>query len=364
MNNTSMSTYILAGGVGSRFWPKSRSKMPKQFIDILGTGKSLLQMTVERFLPLVKYSDINIITHSDYKQLVNQQLNFLNNGNVLCEPLRRNTAACIAYAAFKEFNRDPDSVMVVVPSDHLIIDQNTFLEKIDIGVNYAYKNDVIVTLGIPPTRPDTGYGYIHYDKNEESIQEKVYKIISFKEKPRSELAIEYLKSGDYLWNAGIFIAKASTIIKAFEEHSHEIFDLFKSAVKYFDTVEEDIIIDKIYKEVPEISFDFAVIEKTDNLYVINADIGWSDLGTWESLYQVSDNKDLNGNLVCASNIILYETENCIINASPKRLVIAKGISNFIIVDSNDVTLIYPRSEEQKIKDVLKEVGDQNLDLFI
>ena len=358
-----ISIYILAGGIGSRFWPKSRQKSPKQFIDILGTGKSLIQMTYERFKYDFIPENIHIITNEDYKELTEQQLPEINPDNIILEPFRRNTAPCILYSAIKQIRENPDSILIYVPSDHLIMNTGIFIKDTKDAVNFAINNKAIVTLGISPKRPDTGYGYIKYSKSTNNTFKTVHKITSFKEKPTIEIATEYLNSGEYLWNAGIFIAKASVIIDSFRTHCPILLDKFESIQINNNETELDYL-KRVYLDLPNISFDYAISEKANNIYTIKSNIDWSDLGTWNSLYHVSENKDSDGNFISGQNIKLYNTKGCIIHSNNNRLLIIKGLSDYIVAENNEVTLIYPRSEEQQIKDVQNQLEIENLDKYI
>jgi mannose-1-phosphate guanylyltransferase len=345
-------TYILimAGGVGSRFWPKSREKFPKQFIDIMGVGKSLLQLTVERFSKEYAAENIYILTNQAYKPLVSEQLPQLPTDNILLEPSRNNTAPCIAYAGYKIRQKDPDAVMVVVPSDHIILKEEVFLEKISRAVHFAQENDAIITLGISPTRPDTGYGYIHYG---EEASEGVHRVKAFMEKPKKEVAESYLQSGEYLWNAGMFIWKAETLKKALEQHAEEIHVLFEQGNGVYNTEHEAAFVLEYYPRSPNISIDYAVLEKADNVYTIPADIGWSDLGTWASLYEVLE-KDADEN--AAGNLVNFvESKSNMVSLPANKLAVIRGLENFIVVDDGKVLLIYPKDQEQSIKQEAKNV---------
>lgn len=339
----------MAGGVGSRFWPKSRNNFPKQFIDILGTGKSLLQQTFERFSSFVVKEKIYIVTNDSYKSLVGEQLPDLPTANIICEPSRNNTAPCIAYAAFKLNKDNPNAVMVIVPSDHLILKENEYQRIINQAIFFAQKEDVLVTLGIQPTRPDTGYGYIQFNQSKEEI----YKVNSFKEKPDKITAEQYIASGNYLWNAGMFIWKSSVILESFKTYAPEIFSLFEQGVSDYNTENEFSFIANNYPLAPNISIDFAILEKADNVYTIPADIGWSDLGTWDSLYQVFDRKDENSNAVISAQVRMNNTQNCIIDIPDGKVAVIDGLTDYIIVDHQNALLIYPRNKEQEIKEIAK-----------
>lgn len=347
--------FIIAGGVGSRFWPKSRNNFPKQFIDILGIGKSLLQLTYNRFLKLVPVENIFIVTNAQYKDLVQQQLPDISIANVLCEPTRNNTAPCIAYAAFKLAAVNPNANMVVAPSDHFILYEDIFIEKIKMGLEHVSDTPILLTLGITPTRPDTGYGYIRFEK---AGHNGIHRVNLFTEKPVLEKAVAFLESGDYVWNGGIFIWNVQTVLRAFEKYVPDLFQLFKQGEAVYNTQEEQDFIDVNYPLSPNISIDYALMEKADNVYTIPADFGWSDLGTWASLYEVAEKKEAN-NAVSVNNMQLKETENCIIHLPAEKLAVISGLKDYIIVDDNNVLLIYPKKDEQEIKKVTESLKVNN-----
>lgn len=344
---------IMAGGVGSRFWPKSRNHFPKQFLDILGTGRSLLQITYERFLKLCPASHIFIVTNSQYSDLVLEQLAGISPEQLICEPSRNNTAPCIAYASFKLAALDPEANLVVAPSDHFIQYEAIFIEKILAALAYTDTHEALVTLGIHPTRPDTGYGYIQYAEEQEK---GIYKVAQFKEKPNLSTAIEYLKAGNYLWNAGIFIWKAKSVIQALKKHAGSIHDLFESGNAFYNQPEERNFIDQHYPKASNISIDYAIMEQADNIYTIPADFGWSDLGTWASLHESAD-KDSSGNVISAKQINLKDTQNSIIQLHEDKLAVIRGLDNFIVVDDGNALLIYPKDQEQEIKEVVKTMAE-------
>lgn len=335
----------MAGGVGSRFWPKSRESFPKQFIDIMGVGRSLLQLTVDRFSPEYPVENIYILTNAAYEGLVKEQLARLSEGNILLEPSRNNTAPCIAYAGYKILQKDPEAVIVVVPSDHIILKEQEYLEKIGQAVDFAREQEAIITLGIQPTRPDTGYGYIHFDSENTG---GVHAVKAFMEKPGREVAEQYLASGEYLWNAGMFIWKATTLRKALETHAPEIHNLFEKGNEHYNTEKEAAFIAEHYPQTPNISIDYAVLEKADNVYTIPADIGWSDLGTWASLYEMLP-KDEQGNAGTLENVRLRESANTIVHLPAGKTAVIRGLENYIVVDDGDALLIYPKDKEQEIK---------------
>lgn len=357
MNNTYI--LIMAGGVGSRFWPKSRNRFPKQFIDILGTGKSLLQLTHQRFLNVSQNENIFILTNEIYADLVKEQLPEIPEANILLEPSRNNTAPCIAYATYKILQQNPNANIVVAPSDHLILKEAVFDEKVRQALSFAANNDALLTLGISPTRPDTGYGYIEY--HTEKIQgqpHNVCKVRAFKEKPELAKAKAYLESGNYLWNAGIFIWSAKNLQKAIKTYAPEIDAVFEKGNAFYNTPKEMGFILENYPKSPNISIDYAILEKADNIYTIPADIGWSDLGTWASLHTVGE-KDADNNMVNLTKINLKGTSNCIIHLPNDKAAVIRGLDNYIVVDDGDVLLIYPKSEEQEIKQVAQDMINEH-----
>lgn len=348
----------MAGGVGSRFWPKSRNHFPKQFIDILGIGKSLLQLTYERFGKICPKENIYILSNQQYLELIQQQLQGIEISNILLEPSRNNTAPCIAYASYKILKKNPNANIVVAPSDHLILKETEFLDKIRQALHYTATNDALVTLGISPTRPDTGYGYINFKKKE---TDGVHHVEKFLEKPVLQKAKEYLVSGDYLWNAGIFIWRAQSIQKAFQKYATEIDILFTKGNDAYNTKDETNFINENYPKSPNISIDYAILEKADNVYTIPADIGWSDLGTWASLHEVAE-KDKENNALSVDYLHLEKTNNCIIHLPKGKAAVIKGLEDFIVVDDAKVLLIYPKAQEQEIKQlatgIVKAFGDE------
>lgn len=346
-------TYVLimAGGVGSRFWPKSRNNFPKQFIDILGIGKSLLQLTYERFLNICPAGNIFILSNETYSGLIIEQLPGLNIDNIIAEPSRNNTAPCIAYASFKINQLNPSARIIVAPSDHLILNESVFLEKIRKGLCFAEDSKALITLGITPTRPDTGYGYINYSKQE---KDGVHQVLRFLEKPHLEKAKELFSSGDYLWNAGIFVWNVKSILAALNKYSPDIYNLFEKGTAYYNTIDEQAFIAINYPLSPNISIDYAIMEKAENVYTIPGDFGWSDLGTWASLYEVME-KDENKNAFSGQALNASETKNCMIQIPKNKVAVIKGLDNYIIVDDGKVLLIYPKNEEQEIKEISKSV---------
>lgn len=352
---------IMAGGIGSRFWPISRTKYPKQFLDMLGTGKTLLQQTYERFSKIIPASNILIAIHESYKDLIREQLPQVSDSQLIVEPIMRNTAPCIAYASHKIYQMNPDACIVVAPADHLILDENKFGEEVTKALNCATQEDWLITLGIKPTRPDTGYGYIQYGTRTPMPGFK--KVKTFTEKPSVDLAKTFLQSGDFLWNAGIFIWSARSIIQALSVHQTEMNDIFLEGTAAYNTAKEQKFIAGAFIRCIGISIDFAVMEKADNVYVLPVDFGWSDLGTWSSIYELSE-KDYMGNVSQpADHVIAYDTTNSMIRTSENKLIILKGLHNFIVVDSEDALMICPRDEEQEVKKIVADIKEKFGDKF-
>ena len=344
---------IMAGGVGSRFWPISRTSKPKQFIDILGTGKTLIQHTYDRFIKILPKENIFIVTNELYTDLVKQQLPDLADQQILCEPIMRNTAPCIAYGSSKIGNINTNATIVVAPSDHLILDTDAFLTCIKQSLETVAEKDCLITLGIKPSRPDTGYGYIQY--NTKKIDDAFFKVKTFTEKPNLEIAQTFVQSGDFLWNAGIFIWSAKAILKAFETHLPEIHDIFKEGEASYNTPQEHKFIQNAYSLCTNISIDYGIMEKADNVYVLPSEFGWSDLGTWASIYDISD-KDATGNaLIPSEKVMIYDSSNCMVKMPKDKLVILQGLHDYIVVEDNNTLLICPRDQEQHVKQVVADV---------
>ncbi|MFD3000185.1 mannose-1-phosphate guanylyltransferase [Pontibacter toksunensis] len=340
---------IMAGGIGSRFWPFSRTNYPKQFHDVLGIGESMLQMTMKRFQDICPVENVFVVTNKDYKELVQQQLPELTENQILLEPVGRNTAPCIAYASYKIRELNPNANLVVTPSDHVVLKQDEFTNVIKDAVEAAAKDDVLITLGITPSRPDTGYGYIQYINNE---SQKIKKVKTFTEKPNLELAQMFIDSGDFVWNSGIFIWNVQSIITAFHQQLPEITEIFDEGVSTMNTSEEQDFIFKAYSHSRNVSIDYGIMEKVDNVYVLLADIGWSDLGTWNSLYTIND-KDENGNVI-DGEVMLYDTRDCIVKTPKERLVVIQGLEDYIVAEYDNVLMICKKGEEQKVKDFMAD----------
>lgn len=345
---------IMAGGVGSRFWPSSRTNYPKQFIDILGTGNTLIQQTYKRFLKQFLPENIYIVTNAAYVGLVNEQLPDVGSQQILAEPMGKNTAACIAYACGKITKINKNAVCIIAPSDHLILDESSFLSTVNLGMLFAQENHALITLGIKPSRPDTGYGYIQY--LHQTNQAPLHKVKTFTEKPNLELAQTFINSGDFLWNAGIFIWSVNAIKQAFDEHLHDQLALFTDASAAYYTDKEAETIKTIYEQTRNISIDVGIMEKAQNVFVIPSDFGWSDLGTWNSLYDIMD-KDDHANATKGKNILCYHATGNMIDAQAKgnKLIVLNSVQNLIVIDTPDVLLICDRNKEQEVKQVATDV---------
>jgi mannose-1-phosphate guanylyltransferase len=350
---------IMAGGIGSRFWPFSRNTNPKQFHDILGTGKTMIQQTVSRFEGICPLENIYIVTNKIYSKKVKEQLPFLSDDQILLEPIARNTAPCVAYAAYKILNKNPQANIVVAPSDHVILKEEEFKRCINLALAETSKNDLIVTLGIKPHRPDTGYGYIQYLGK--SFGE-LHKVKTFTEKPPLEIAQQFLASGDFVWNAGIFVFNAKAIVNSFETHLPETAELFRQGNSIYYSNEESNFIDSTYSLCKSISIDNGIMEKAANVHVLLCEFGWSDLGTWKSLYEIS-NKDEKANALNGKHL-LYNTKNCIIRTPKDRLVVVEGLENYIIAEYDNVLMICNKDSEQRVKEFLGDAREKLGESFV
>ncbi len=342
----------MAGGVGSRFWPLSKSSRPKQFLDILGTGKTFLRQTFERFLPLCPATNILVVTSSQYGALVAEQLPELPAENILVEPGRRNTAPCVAYANEKIRRVSPEALVVVTPADHLVLDETRFRQELERGFHFVAEKPALLTLGMKPNRPETGYGYIQVPDWHEFGQ--IDKVKTFTEKPDVEMAKVFFQSGDFYWNAGIFIWSLSAIDQAFRQHLPDLHALFEAERESFGTADEPAAIRRVYAESPSISIDYGVMEKADEVYVLTTDFGWSDLGTWGSLHENSE-KDGKGNAVMAGRSLLYEVSDSVFRLQGGRLLVAQGLEGFIVAESDGVLLICKKDQEQRIREFVSDV---------
>lgn len=352
---------IMAGGIGSRFWPQSRVSYPKQFLDILNTGKTLIQWTFERFSRFLPTENIYVVTSGEYADIVKEQLADLPVQNIVSEPSRKNTAPCVAYISFKIKQKNPDATLIIAPSDHMILDIEEFINISNEALLFAEQRKAFVTLGIKPTYPNTGYGYIQHET--EAAAPNVYKVKTFTEKPDAELAKTFFESGDFLWNGGIFIWRVEDILDAFERYQPEMYEVFAVEADTFNTTEEKEAIDRIYSLCTNISIDYAIMEHADNVYVIPSSFGWSDLGTWNSAYDNLE-KDYLGNAVSANNVIVIDAVKCMVAAPHEKLVVLQGLSNFIVVDTPDVLLICQKEKEQAIKEYVAEVKRSKGDIYL
>ena len=352
---------IMAGGIGSRFWPKSRTSYPKQFLDILNTGKSLIQWTYERYAAFIPNENIFIVTSDEYVSIVKEQLPLLPAENILAEPSRKNTAPCVAYISYKLLQKDPEASLIVAPSDHMILDNEAFRNITQKALDFVTEVPSLVTLGIKPTHPNTGYGYIQHASS--SATEGIYKVKTFTEKPDLELAKTFISSGDFLWNAGIFVWKVKNVMKAFELHQPEMFELFDNEKAFFNTTSEKEAINRIYPQCTNVSIDFAIMEKANNVFVIPSSFGWSDLGTWNSAYDNLE-KDYLGNAVTSENVIVIDATKCMISATNDKLIVVQGLDDCIVVDTKDVLLICKKDKEQAIKEYVAEVKRNKGDRYL
>lgn len=352
---------IMAGGIGSRFWPLSRVNYPKQFLDILGTGRTLIQQTFDRFAKLVPVENIYVITSNEYLEITHEQLPELPKQNVLGEPYRKNTAPCIAYISFKLHQLNPEGSLIIAPADHLILNQDRFLEICRDALEFVNHFNALITIGITPTYPNTGYGYIQHEGVE--AVPSVYKVKTFTEKPNKELAKTFLASGDFLWNSGIFVWQIKRGIEGFRKHLPEVYEAFYSEKEHLNTEKEKQALETIYPLCTNISIDFGVMEKADNVYVIPASFGWSDLGTWNSAWENME-KDYLENAVAGDHVIVFDTNKCVIHVPDDKLVVLQGLDDYIVVDTKDVLLICQKEKEQEIKEYVAEVKRNKGDKFL
>ena len=340
---------ILAGGAGSRFWPISSEELPKQFLDILGCGRTLIQLTLERFNGLIPKENVWVVTAEKYREIVMEQLPEVPSSNILYEPCRRNTAPCICYVSWKIKKLNTKANIVVSPSDHLVVDIQAFQSAIDDSLSFAAETDAVVTLGLKPTRPETGYGYIKADLTYSSSRKhNIFRVDEFKEKPTLEIAKEYIQSPNYLWNSGIFIWNVNTIINAFRVYEPEVSSIFEGLMPYYGTDKEQNKIDESYPQCKNISVDYAILEKAEEIFVFPASFSWSDLGTWNSLREQSD-MDKYGNVCIGDNIKLYDTYNTIVHTCNKKEVIVEGLDGYVVAEKEGKLLVCRLSEEQRIK---------------
>lgn len=341
---------IMAGGVGSRFWPMSTPECPKQFIDVFGCGRTFIQLTVDRFKGVVDEQNVWVVTSANYADIVKKQLPQVPANQILLEPCRRNTAPCIAYVAWRIKKQDPQANLVVAPSDHIVMNPEEFKRVIVDALQFTSETDSIVTLGMNPTRPETGYGYIKADLSSPSLRnKKIYRVDSFKEKPDLDTAKKYLKHPEYFWNSGIFVWSVKTIVNALRIYQPDIANVFESLFPVLGTNDEQAAIDQNFPKCPNISIDYAVMENADEIFVMPADFGWSDVGTWGSLITLAE-KDDQGNAIIGQDVRLYETKNCMIHTTGERRVVVQGLEGFIVAEKDNTLLICRLEEEQRIKE--------------
>ena len=354
---------IMAGGIGSRFWPYSRAEKPKQFLDFFGTGRSLLQMTVDRFRPLVPIENVLIVTNVIYKDIILSQIPDMQESQILCEPARRNTAPCIAYATAAIRARGiADANIVVAASDHLILEEEKFRQVISSAFDFVAGRDAICTLGMQPTRPETGYGYIQFNHELPADDARgIYPVIEFKEKPDLETAKAYLRSGDYLWNSGIFVWSLKTINKAINTYMPEVAEIFKKGEGLIGTNKEKAFIEEYFPQCPNISVAYGLMEKADNVYVMPSSFGWSDLGTWGSLYELNE-KDAQQNVSLHSRSLFYESTGNIVTLESGKLAVIQGLEDMIVAEHEGVLLICKKAEEQRIKDFVADFSLLNTNI--
>lgn len=352
---------IMAGGIGSRFWPMSRTNFPKQFLDILNTGRTLIQSTFDRFALFIPKENIYVVTAESYRDIVADQLSDIPRENILCEPSRKNTAPCIAYISYKLRELNPEANLICAPADHIILKPEDFKEICERALHFTEHIKGLVTLGIKPTYPNTGYGYIQYDQH--AVSENVFKVRTFTEKPDRELAKTFLASGDFLWNAGIFVWQVKNILAAFEKFLPEMHEVFDSERAHFNQPGEAAAIDRIYPQCTNISIDYGVMEKADNVYIIPSEFGWSDLGTWASAYDNLE-KDYLANAVAGNHVMVIDATNNMVHADNNKLVLLQGLDDFIVVDTKDVLLICKKDKEQEIKEYVAEVKRNKGDKFL
>ncbi len=348
---------IMAGGTGTRFWPLSKTQKPKQFLDILGTGKTLLQQTYDRFAKICPPENIYIVTNEIYTGITKKQIPKLSSSQILSEPLKRNTAPCIAYSNLKIKAKNPDAKIVTAPSDHLILDENNFAEVIKKSFEFVASNNSLLTLGIKPSRPETGYGYIQKDDKSPENFPEIFKVKSFTEKPDRKTAEMFLQSGEFLWNSGIFIWSLKSINKAFSRYLPDIAGMFSDTRLLSTPEKESAFIKEVYSECESVSIDNGIMEHAENVFVMPSDFGWSDLGTWDSLYENSQ-KTPDGNVINSDKILCYDTENTIINISDDKLLVVEGLKNYLIAESDNAVLICRRDNEKRIREFVKDVEDK------
>ncbi len=350
MNVSNNNLVIMAGGVGSRFWPMSTQEKPKQFIDVLGCGRTFIQLTFDRFKGVVPPENVWVVTSANYFDIVKEQLPEIPESNILLEPCRRNTAPCIAYVSWRIKKNNPKANLIISPSDHIVLDTEEFKRVINSALDFTSDSDAIVTLGMKPTRPETGYGYIQADLSTASLRNNnIFRVDAFKEKPNLETAKVYVSQKEYFWNSGIFVWNVNTIVNALRIYQPDIAEIFEGLMPYLGTSSEQEMINEKFPLCNNISIDYAVMEKAEEIFVYPANFGWSDVGTWGSLQTIVD-KDVRGNALVGDNIKVFETQNCIIHTTEEKKVVVQGLDGYIVAEKGDTLLICKLSEEQRIKE--------------
>ena len=352
---------IMAGGIGSRFWPMSRTSYPKQFLDILNTGRTLIQGTYDRFSKFIPKENIYVVTAEEYVEIVKEQLPELPIANIVAEPSRKNTAPCIAYISYKLKKLNEKGSLICAPADHIILDEVAFTKVCLEALSFVTAHKALITLGIKPTHPNTGYGYIQFEQQPAS--DNVYKVKTFTEKPNTELARTFVSSGEFLWNAGIFVWQVNNIVSAFQKYQPELAEVFEAELAHYNTPKEKEAIDKIYPQCTNISIDYAIMEKADNVYIIPSSFGWSDLGTWNSAHENME-KDYLGNAVAGSDVMVIDAKDNMVHVPNHKLVLLQGLNDYIIVDTEDVLMICKKDKEQEIKQYVAEVKRNKGDKYL
>lgn len=359
MNNTYVA--IMAGGIGSRFWPESRSRKPKQFLDILGKGHSLIRSTFDRFAKFVPPQNIYIVTNRQYAKLVKDHIPGIQDDQIMAEPMRRNTAPCVAYFSYKLTQKDPQANLIIAPSDHLVTDEVAFQADIEKGISFVDQLNTLLTLGIKPSRPDTNYGYIQF--HDQQPVPGIFKVKTFTEKPNLDLAKSFLKSGDFLWNSGIFLWHGQSILAAINKHLPEMAEAFDDIKEELNGPNEKEAVSRAYSQCKNISIDYGIMEKAENVHVISSNFGWCDLGTWTSLWDEKE-KDMAGNAVQGKHVMIYDAENNVVHAPKDKLVVLSGLNDYCVIDTDDVLMICKKSDEGRIKEFLRDVQKLKGDKFI
>lgn len=352
---------ILAGGIGSRFWPESRQRLPKQFLDLLGTGQSLLQSTYNRFKDLCPKENIYVITHESYVAHVKSHLPELPDKNILAEPSRKNTAPSAAYFSYKIHGLDPNANIILTPSDHFITDERVFEQQMYEAWDYVSRHDNILSIGIKPTRPETNFGYIQFENT--GADEKIHKVKTFVEKPNLDIARTFLRSGDFLWNSGIFAWNSKAILKVLAQCLPEMNEVFAQAADVFNTPREHMALEMVYAQCTNVSIDYGIMEKAGNVYMLPSQFGWTDLGTWESVYDYTE-KDYLGNAVYGENVMVIDSSECMVKVPDKKLVVLQGLDQYIVVDTPEILLICERNKERQLKEYVAEVKRNKGDKFL